>query len=387
VDLLGCGHVAVTGSGRMCRHLVDPGLRGRDHARHLLGTGLDADYLCRDCDRTPAGAELVEACEGCFGRLETGCIAWRGAAGIAERPEPVTATLVLDHLPPIVDLAPIDDTEAWMVLLEGGVVARFEDGLFTPLGVTDLALETGRATTRLRCSPGGELVAVVHDHGRHGQLLHVDSGLMRPLDAGDYHSQTVPFSLAFLDDTRVITRTGWNRLVVLDARTGEEHSWTDDELDYFHGALQVSPGGRWVADDGWIWAPIGIVRVWDADLADFRDLCDRSYHWSSPMCWLGEDLLVVSGLGDDANALLPGVRVFDVPTGTELIAFPGPAGELFAAGRRLYSASPGGLEIWDPFTGERTGGVAGFHPQWHHRGRGELAAVVEGRLVRWPINS
>jgi hypothetical protein len=100
------------------------------------------------------------------------------------------------------------------------------------------------------------------------------------------------------------------------------------------------------------------------------------------MCWLGDDLLVVSGLGDDDEALLPGVRIFDVPTGTELTAFPGPHGDLFAAGRRLYSVSPGGLEIWDPFTGERTGSIGDFRPQWHNRGTGELAAFAAGRLTR-----
>jgi len=56
---------------------------------------------------------------------------------------------------------------------------------------------------------------------------------------------------------------------------------------------------------------------------------------------------------------------------------------LFADDRRLHSAGEGGLELWDPYTGERTGTVPGFHPERRHPGTGELAAVQEDEVVRW----
>jgi hypothetical protein len=208
-----------------------------------------------------------------------------------------------------------------------------------------------------------------------------------------------------------VHRTAWNRLDVSDALTGrlltprEPTSYQRDEprpehyLDYFHGALRSSPGGRWLADDGWVWAPVGIPRVWDLrrwldeyrweseDGATLKYLCQRDYHWNTPMCWIGEDLLAVSGIGTDDVAMLDGARVFDVATGAELVTFPGPRGAFFAAGRRLYTAGPDGLEIWDPFTGHRTGTVPGFVPTAHHPGSGELASIGDAVLRRWQYTS
>src|SRR5262249_49874610 len=93
--------------------------------------------------------------------------------------------------------------------------------------------------------------------------------------------------------------------------------------------------------------------------------------------------LAVSGLGDDDEWMLPGVRLFDPRTGQELAAFAGPAGPLHSDGSRLYSSGPDGLEIWDPTTGERTGRVPGFVPTRRHPGSGELAALRDGFFERW----
>lgn len=377
----------------MCRHLTDPETEDDEHIRVLTGNGTDADYLCRVCEDL-AAPDLVSACEGCFDRHVWNCVGWRGRAGIAERPEPIDTRLVFDDLPPVVDAAPYDS--GWMLLLPDGVIARFAEGAFTPVGVCDLPapplLEPHLSDARferhhLHCSPDGRIAAVAHDHGRQAQIIDLESGAARTVDGGDYRFETVPFSLAFVDDERLVVRTNWNRLVVLDARTGEETASTDEELDFFHGALHLSPAGRWIADDGWVWAPTGRVRVWSSDLRSHRDLCDRDYLWDVPMCWLGDDLFAVSGIGDDGIAMLPGVRVFDVPTATELLAFPLATAPhaLFAAGRRLYAATDDGLDVHDPFTGERTGSVAGFQPRWHHRAAGELAGLTDGRLARWRL--
>ena len=60
-------------------------------------------------------------------------------------------------------------------------------------------------------------------------------------------------------------------------------------------------------------------------------------------------------------------------------------GELFSAGQRLYAAAPDGLEIWDPFTGHRTGRIPGFGPTHHHPTAGELVMIQEGALLRWTL--
>jgi hypothetical protein len=101
------------------------------------------------------------------------------------------------------------------------------------------------------------------------------------------------------------------------------------------------------------------------------------------MCWIGDDLLAISGLGNDDIAMLPGARIFDVTTGAELTSYPGPRGAFFASGRRLFAAAPDGLEVWDAFTGHRTGRILGFLPTHHHRAAGELVAIHDAHLLRW----
>jgi hypothetical protein len=74
-----------------------------------------------------------------------------------------------------------------------------------------------------------------------------------------------------------IHRTSWNRLDLSDPATGAPLSdrgptsyrqgepRPDYYLDYFHGRLHVSPGAKHIADDGWVWHPVGLVTVWDLE--------------------------------------------------------------------------------------------------------------------------
>jgi hypothetical protein len=434
VEILACGHVAHTGASRVCGHLARPA--ESDHlayVRLLTGRGLEYDMCCAGCDTAlSAGepADLVQVCEGCVGRYddqEAGyLVAWRGTAGLLERPEPVDATVVETPLPAglgtVVDLAAVagSDRSRWLVLTDAGHIARLDadSGRFTVVAAADVPAEPDHEpwaglslTRRLHASPDGRVAAVVNDFGRHGLVVDLETGATTlTLDGGGYHSETVPFSLALVahaGHTVVVHRTAWNRLDASDALTGRlltarrqgeyRHGEPRPEhyLDYFHGALRPSPTGTWLADDGWVWHPVGIPTAWnlrrwlDTNAWESEDgpsrveLCHRDYHWNAPMCWIGADLLAVSGLGDDDVAMLPGVRVFDVRTGTQHGMFPGPHGTFFAAAGRLFAAAPEGLEIWDPATGHRTGRIPGFVPTAHHPGAGELVAVREGFLLRW----
>src|SRR5436853_2875776 len=91
-----------------------------------------------------------------------------------------------------------------------------------------------------------------------------------------YHSEHCPFPLAFVQHNTkwlLIHATQWNRLDVSDPATGElltvrpspqleaDKSRPEHDLEYFHATVLPSPEGRWIADNGWGWQPIGIVRT------------------------------------------------------------------------------------------------------------------------------
>ncbi|MGH3242542.1 MAG: hypothetical protein ACRDNL_19350 [Spirillospora sp.] len=420
MDLLPCGHVAHVGTSRLCRHLLDPEAQDDAAVWLLTGTGLDHDVCCPACDTAEAAPELVAACEGCVGRVEDEgeIVAWRGRPGIAERPEPVGGAVLRTPLPePFHGLLDMAGAGAgWLVLTADMRVARFDadGGAFEPLASAEVPDEPDHEPwaghelrRRLHGSADGRFAAVVNDYGRYGAVIDLRTGRQTlALDGGDYRPSTVPFSVAFTEHrgrTVVVHRTAWNRLDVSDAATGElltERTIgreSGHDLDYFHGRLHVSPDGEWIADDGWVWHPAGLPAVWSLhrwldgapweseDGLSRRYVCQRWYHWDSPMCWVADGLLAVSGLGTDDEALLDGVSVFDAATGTRAQIFAGPRGELFADARRLYAATDDGLEIWDPLTGELTGRVGGFVPSWHHPRAAELAALSEDgtELLRW----
>jgi hypothetical protein len=429
MDLLPCGHVAVTGASRMCRHLL--GSEGNEHLRLLSGHGLEFDLYCTACDVAALKGgppELLAACEGCVARCaddDWALLAWRGEPGILARTEPLSATVTDVSLPVrAVDLAPVTagSRSVWLLLAQDGRIGRFDAdsgewdllAQATVPGEPDHRPWTGHhLRRRLHASALGDFAAVVNDYGHHGQVIDLRTGAVTlTLHGGTSHPNTVPFSLALTRHdgrTVVIHRTAWNRLDASDAETGELLTGREPTssrrgkplpghyLDYFHGGLLLSPRGRWIADDGWVWSPVGVPMAWDArswlrgsvweseDGPSQRTLCQRAYYWDTPMCWTGEDLLAVSGIGGDDDAMLQGVRIFDVSTGAQVTAFAGPAGALFAAGGRLYSAAADGLQAWDPLTGERTGTITGFVPACHHPAAGELAEVSGELLRRWAI--
>ena len=427
MDVLPCGHAALVGPSRLCAHLL--GSEGGAHVKLLTGHGLEVDLCCPACDPGPdggAGPELFTACEGCVARVEESWYAaWRGTPELRERPEPIDRTVVeipLTVAPVALAAVHAEPRSLWLLLTSDDQIVRLDagTGALTPLAQVTLAPEPDDnprrpPRRRLQASPEGRFAAVVNDYGQHGQVVDLRTGRATlTLDGGSYHADTVPFSVAFALDgerTLVVHRTDWNRLDISDAATGARltergpTSYTRDQqrpehyLDYFHGELRVSPGGRWIADDGWVWHPVGVPVVWDlrrwveGDVWESEDgpsrqqLCARDYHWDSPQCWVGDDLLAVAGIGEDDEAMLAGVRLFDAPTGTELAGFAGPTGALFADRGRLYAATPDGLDVWDPFTGERTGTVPGFVPTAHHPGAGELAMPADGVLRIWRTRS
>jgi len=389
-----CGHAGPPSTTRLCPHVADD--EDQAFVGVLTGRGLEFDACCPECDPP---VELLTVCEDCAEQVNdlVEHTAWRGEPEIARRPEPVDRTLLRTPLPAgstPVDFAPLPGGR-WLLLLGAPYrLVAFDpaDGSTRPMLDVPLAAEEfrttywGPPTPALHTSPDGRFAAVVHDHGTTGVVVDLTTGKTTlDLHRGTYHTDTTPFSIAFVD--RLLCHASeWNQVTWSDPATGETRSTTQPTTHLFHGKLVVSPTGRRIADDGWAWSPVGVPQVWDLDdLVEAKPLCRREYHWDVGMCWVGDDLLAVTGIGRDDEAMLDGVRVFDAVTQREVIVFAGPRGTLFADDRRLYSVTADGVEIWDPATGHQTGGIPGFVPT--RQREGELAALVDGVLVTWKTTS
>ncbi len=125
-------------------------------------------------------------------------------------------------------------------------------------------------------------------------------------------------------------------------------------------------------------------NVWESEDGPSKHaLCQRAYHWDSGMCFVGDTTLAVSGIGDDDEAMLAGVRMSSVASGAHLTAFAGPAGTFFSDGLRLYSVQDEATHVWDPVTGHRTATISDFTPTCLHQGTGELAGIASRALLRW----
>ena len=230
---------------------------------------------------------------------------------------------------------------------------------------------------------------MVNDFGRFGAVFDLETALQTMnLDRGDYHPETQPFpAVFFAADGRdlLVHATNWNRLEISDPQNGElitpraAMKYEDKNphyLDYFHGALHVSPNGEWIADDGWVWAPAGIVCVWNLenwlnhnvfeseDGASRRRLNQRDYFWNEPMCWLDDDRIAIEGIGSDDEMMIRGATIYDARRGQQLALLAGPSGEYWSDGTRLFSVQSDGLHLWDVGKGARTGIVRNFRPQF-----------------------
>lgn len=239
---------------------------------------------------------------------------------------------------------------------------------------------------RLHASPDGEHAAVVVDKGRQGIVVRTRTGeVSMRLDGDDYFDGTVPFSACFLrleGRDVFVHRTAWNRLDAADPGTGESLTTRDigpyvadcerptHYLNYFHGQLRPSPGGSRIFDDGWVWHPVSVPRVWSVtdwlesnpweseDGASIVELAMRD-DWTNPSCWIDERRLAQWGLAErdedemEDKCQRPGLRIMDVTReGLQPDVWPMEAQakrvlDLFSDGERLYVADDAGTTAWD----------------------------------------
>ncbi|MDQ3365973.1 MAG: hypothetical protein M3680_11150 [Myxococcota bacterium] len=383
----------------VCRHLLaDSDL---EHLEHFTGRRAERVLVCRACAAALPG-DLAQVCATCRDHAAEG-----GCAGITGTPEIVDAasSLRFEHLhielggPALLDIQPVlgGDRCRWIGLDGDGRLHAIDLDRRTTVVVAGLPPEAIELTAAvvMRVSPDGRLVAIANRHGRQGIVLDLDTRLPAlTLLRDDYQHGHSDFPLAFLERggrQLLVHATAWNRLEVVDARTGalltareiapyeRDGPRPEHYLDYFHCGLAISPGQRSIADNGWVWAPVGIVTAWslerwlDAnpweseDGPSRRELGWRDYYWDGPLCWLDDDRLAIYGYGNDDQWLVPAAQIFDVRTGARTHWFPGPQGT-FVFDRFLFALAHNELTVWDVERGTRlarapaAAAVVRYHP-------------------------
>lgn len=165
----------------------------------------------------------------------------------------------------------------------------------------------------MKCTNNGQFIAIYVNYGQFGIIIDTQTQqIVLAIDTQNYHEDTVPFSLAFSTfehDEIVIYRSDWNRLETFNLSQNistteryiapyERENRPEHYLDYFHGALYVSPNHHYILDDGWVWHPYGYPQVWSLqhwlshnpfeseDGQSLQSFLFDEENWDDPMCWL-----------------------------------------------------------------------------------------------------
>ncbi|MEU5148592.1 hypothetical protein NRK68_30270 [Streptomyces yangpuensis] len=417
-----CGHDAPAYGLPLCEHIRTATAVPLDHYVHYTGRGVERQRICGICRHEAATAVSAAVCEVCFDATEGSSLGVLGRPQAIDASRPVPGMVQTTQLPaeagPVLDIAPTE--HGFLLLCDDGRILRWDTDAQT-------CAEAARSTVtvpadakpwggheqglRLHASRDGAFAAVVVDHGRTGEVIDLSTGAVTlSLENDGYYSHTVPFSLAFVEHagrTVVLHRKVWSVIEAVDAATGAQVSripMTEAHTawaGYFHGALHLSPAGTRIASDAWWWQPVGRPFAWSLERwltqgedawtegTDRWELPGCDDHWNRPVAWLDEEHLVLGGLGDDEQELVPGARVFLLgresgeSTLREIATFGGPDGRFFASDGLLFSSSQAGLEIWDPTSGSRLGRLAGFRPTHHDLARRELVELSAIGLRRW----
>ncbi len=402
--LAACGHGEPVGG--KCQHLDGPDDRKPGEGRlgatwRFTGAGLRYDLLCPACSAldAPQTTPLCEQCvytarrdRGCDGQDTTRLVLPRRDEGL--RVETAQAPVTLDA--PVRAWAPVPRDRAGAVLAlqaDGRVVRVGLDGVRPVGSLAADALDPGGDLVLLP-SPDGQLVALAERLGVRLVVLALrapwtDESTIWRTTRGDYQVDHCPFPLAWVGDL-LVHAVDWNRLDVVDPRTGARPraGAPEDDEDHFVGELVLSDDGRWLADGGWVWHPVGISRAWRLDrwlagqplpACDLRHAWQINYGLQLPHTFVGSTL-VAWGIGDDADSLLPGVRRHDVEADRELEPLVGPEGDLSSDGPRLVSLSQKGLRVWDAADGALLLDAPDAHGVWHPGARA-VVRIAGGLLT------
>lgn len=415
-----CPHADAQTPRRMCVHLLPVNDAG-EHAFRFTGRGTEFFIVCRACaDATEL--ELAPACDACWRECEDDVGSYFGVRGAPEvrcRESDIrfahrdTAVAALIDAHPVA-FAPLTDGagSSWLALSSTGSLLRvdLDEARVTSVAHIDLSALGPSPQLRVHASHDGRFAAVVAAHGSNGVVLDLATGTTMKLDRGAYQVQHCEFSVAFARDggrTLIVHATDWNRLDVSDPSTGETltargpTSYREGEprpanyLDYCHSGLTVSPDGRWLVDDGWVWHPRGLLRSldlrswvhenpWESeDGPTVQELRWCEYFWDAPKCFIDDRTLAVWGYGSDGEAMVDAAVLFDVETGKRLRWFAGPPRGRFWFDRHLLVAAEGkGTSVWDVATGERLHEDRDFVPIAHNAAARTFLSVLPGGVLR-----
>lgn len=404
----------------VCTHLA--ATPDTDYHLWFTGVGTTCWWVCAACaGARPDAPPLVECSAALYQRCEEDAW-WDGLVG---HPEVLSreTTLRFEHREIAIETADWRGVQpkrgadpAWWVLDAAGRLRVLDAaGAFSQsIQLHDLAFPLD-AETDLLVSPCERFAAVVQVSGQHGTVHALPSGARTArLDRGDYRPENSCFPIAFFTHAErllLIVATDWNRLDVIDPATAErltERALGEDRLDYFHAGLTVSPDGRWIADAGWVWHPVGVVWLWRLDrwLADpheaetgasRRSLGGRDYFWDGPMCWIDAHTLAVWGWGRDDEWLLPAVQLVDVeapesegpprwfagPQVRQPSAWPPKkrAPSLVFDGWLFAIEDEVGVGVWDVDAGEHLHQDATIAPIQYHRDAGVFLSMAPSGIV------
>ncbi|CAN5659949.1 hypothetical protein BH11MYX1_BH11MYX1_09070 [soil metagenome] len=380
--------------------------------------GRSSELLCSACATTrPVVVEICAACELEVRRADLD--------SVLGSPPPIiiASSLRLSHTelelgcPDLVDLRPITgaDRNRWIGLSSD---ALYELDLDTLTARLICATDHG---SQLVVSANARFAAVFQPRGTRGAVISLATlEVTLPLLRADYHAEHCNFPIAFLEregKTIVCHARLWNRLDLYDASTGEELTpreqgeYVDQRpphyLDYFHCGLVVSPDGSMIADNGWVWHPVGEVVTWSIDAwldnvwesedgSSRKLLLWRTYYWDGPLAWLDNQRLLVWGYGKDDGQLADAVMIYDTKTGTTAERIEGvPAGDMYVDGY-LHVLADGRLSIWDTGQGVRLLDVETSTVRYHPDAKVFASLPAGGRVTtarvhgyhgEWDVNA
>lgn len=422
-----CSHPLPEDARQVCAHLLE----NAETAQFQYFSGESKKYalictVCRNApDLTPANLQFV--CPSCFDLIDDESW-WEGIVGqplINDLPcslhfQHRTITELDFDGNELIDIQPVVGTSKseWIGLTASNTLLRIN--LEEPASVTALGTVTtpdNQSFQALELGPHNRLAVLYQPRGLHGVVVELESLQQRKhLLRDGYHADVSPFSIAFfIHEGRelLIYSPEWNRLDIYDPWTDELLTGRESPvyqggvqrsehyLDYFHGNLNVSPNHQWIADDGWIWHPVGAVttwnlqrwltaNVWESENGSTKHmLCTRYYFWDGPMCWIDNQTLAVWGYGEDEEWLIPAVRLFDVVSGSEKRWFAGPdvasqngkqelrRRDALIFDQHLFSVSAQeGVQVWDVETGDRLLADSSFFPRRYNKGTQEFLTVL-----------
>lgn len=399
--------IEITRGGHICHHLLE----SDGHDPYVQFTGVEANYnlICTQCKNNldKLSTTLRYASPEKFEEMDR-----FPAEGIIGQPEILQRAsnlsfvnreiqLDLTFSGQIRSVAPkrLAPVSQWVALFSSGEIALldFEQQTVSTLAVALLSDFTIAENSALHLSADGRFAAVVNDREPDGIVLELATGTVTMrLNRGSYHAKQTRFPAVFFQhygQTLLVHATDWNRLDTSNPATGEllttrispeyeDGKRGEHDLDYFHALPLVSPDASWIAEDGWVWQPFGLTRLWNLqrwlsenvweseDGSSVKYLNQRGYYWNGPLCWIDDKTLAVWGFGDDDEWLIPAIQLFDAETGKRTRLFAGPRANTLYFDEYLFAISSEGTEVWDVETGERLHTdenltPTSFHPRTH----------------------